>query len=67
MDIFRLEEESGLWERGEELHEERAYTPEELSQWLTDAGFAQVERFANLRLEAPEADELRIFFAAKKG
>ena len=48
-------------------HVERAYTPAELSQWLTDAGFAQVERFANLRLEAPEVDELRIFFAAKKG
>ena len=66
MDLFQ-QVNDGLWERSFEEHVERAYTPEELSQWLTDAGFAQVERFANLRLEAPEADELRIFFAAKKG
>ena len=44
-----------------------AYTPEELSGWLADAGFAQIEQFGNLRLEAPENTELRIFFAAKKG
>jgi ubiquinone/menaquinone biosynthesis C-methylase UbiE len=66
MDLFQ-QANDGLWERSFEEHVERAYTPEELSQWLTDAGFAQVERFANLRPEAPEADELRIFFAAKKG
>ena len=66
MDLFQ-QANDGLWERSFEEHVERAYTPEELSQWLTDAGFAQVERFANLRLEAPKADELRIFFAAKKG
>lgn len=66
MDLFQ-QANDGLWERSFEEHVERAYTPAELSQWLTDAGFAQVERFANLRLEAPEVDELRIFFAAKKG
>lgn len=66
MDLFQ-QANDGLWERSFEEHVERAYTPEELSRLLTDAGFAQVERFANLRLEAPEADELRIFFAAKKG
>ena len=66
MDLFQ-QANDGVWERSFEEHVERAYTPEELSRGLTDAGFAQVERFANLRLEAPEADELRIFFAAKKG
>ena len=66
MDLFQ-QANDGLWERSFEEHVERAYTPAELSQWLTDAGFAQVERFANLRPEAPKADELRIFFAAKKG
>lgn len=66
MDLFqRLEDET--WERSFEEHVERAYTPEELSGWLADAGFAQIEQFGNLRLEAPENTELRIFFAAKKG
>ena len=66
MDLFQ-QANDGLWERSFEEHVERAYTPEELSQWLTDAGFAQIEQFGNLRLEAPENMELRIFFAAKKG
>ena len=66
MDLFQ-QANDGLWERSFEEHVERAYTPEELSQWLTDAGFTQVEQFGNLRLEAPENTELRIFFAAKKG
>ena len=48
MDLFQ-QANDGLWERSFEEHVERAYTPAELSQWLTDAGFAQVERFANLR------------------
>ena len=66
MDLFqRLEDET--WERSFEEHVERAYTPEELSDWRADAGFAQIEQFGNLRLEAPENTELRIFFAAKKG
>ena len=66
MDLFQ-QANDGLWERSFEEHVERAYTPEELSGWLADAGFAQIEQFGNLRLEAPENTELRIFFAAKKG
>ena len=31
MDIFQLDPESGLWDRGEELHRERAYTIPELT------------------------------------
>lgn len=66
MDLFQ-QANDGLWERSFEEHVERAYTPEELSGWLADAGFAQIEQFGNLRLEATENTELRIFFAAKKG
>ena len=66
MDLFQ-QATDGVWERSFEEHVERAYTPEELSGWLADAGFAQIEQFGNLRLEAPENTELRIFFAAKKG
>ena len=66
MDLFqRLQDDT--WERSFEEHVERAYTPQELTQWLSEAGFSQVEQFGNLRLEAPKDDELRIFFAAKKG
>ena len=37
MDLFRLDRESGQWERGEELHRERAYTLEELTSYLEQA------------------------------
>ena len=66
MDIFRLEEESGLWERGEELHEERAYTPEELTSYLRDAGFTQIKQYGNLKHRPPKPGEDRIFFTARK-
>ena len=66
MDLFQRRQDD-TWERSFEEHVERAYTPQELSQWLTQAGFTQVEQFANGKLTAPKDDELRIFFAAKKG
>ena len=66
MDLFQRQRDDS-WERSFEEHVERAYAPVELMQWLSDAGFSQVEQFGNLRLEAPQPEELRIFFAAKKG
>ena len=66
MDIFRLDEESGLWERGEELHEERAYTVEELSQFLEQAGFKDIKVYGERRMNAPRPGEQRIFFVARK-
>ena len=66
MDLFQ-QRPDGAWERSFEEHVERAYTPQELTGWLTEAGFSQVEQFGDLRLEAPEEHEQRIFFAAKKG
>ena len=66
MDIFRLDEESGLWERGEELHRERAYEPEELADWLRQAGFQDVRLYGNLKMRAPKEGEDRIFLVARK-
>ena len=66
MDIFALDEETGLWDRGEELHEEYAYTPEELSQYLHEAGFRDVRQYGELSMRRPGTDEQRIFFVARK-
>ena len=65
MDIFR-QREDGTWDRGEEVHEEYAYTPEELEQYLRDAGFVDVRCWGNLKLRAPNPGEERIFFTARK-
>ena len=66
MDIFRLDEETGLWDRGEELHEEYAYTPQELEQYLRDAGFTDIRQYGNLKMRSPVEGEDRIFFVARK-
>ena len=51
---------------GEELHEERAYTPEELTSYLRDAGFTQIKQYGNLKHRPPKPGEDRIFFTARK-
>ena len=66
MDIFCLDEDSGLWDRGEELHEEYAYTPEELVEYLRQAGFRDIRQYGNLKMRSPVPGEDRIFFTARK-
>ena len=66
MDIFRLDESTGLWDRGEELHRERAYTVPELTVLLEEAGFTDIRTFGNLKMRAPKPNEPRIFFTARK-
>ena len=66
MDIFRLDPGSGLWERGEELHRERAYEPEELTAFRREAGFRDIRQYGNLKLRPPREGEDRIFFVARK-
>jgi len=66
MDIFRLDESSGQWERGEELHEERAYTVEELTAWLEEAGFRDIKVYGDRKMRPPLPGEDRLFFVARK-
>ena len=67
MDIFRLEAD-GRWSRGEEVHEEYAYQPDELEEYLREAGFTRIRRHGCLKMRAPVPGEERIFFTAvKKG
>lgn len=64
MDLFQ--KEGQLWRRSAEEHSEYAYRPEELASYLYQAGFSRVEQFADCKLQPPQADALRIYFAAKK-
>lgn len=66
MDIFRLNESTGQWDRGEELHRERAYTAAELTAMLEEAGFADIRTFGELKMRPPRPEEPRIFFTARK-
>ena len=64
MDIFQ--KQGKLWSRSREEHLEYAYRTEELTQWLTEAGFSKLNVYGDRRLEAPTPDEQRIFITAQK-
>ena len=65
IDLF-AQQSDGSWARGGEYHEEYAYTMDELSAWLSDAGFSHIRQFGALCMRAPKADEQRIFFTAER-
>ena len=64
-DLF-FREEDGLWRREEEVHQERAYTPEELTELLRTAGFTHIRQYGDRKLRPPKPGEDRIFFTARK-
>lgn len=66
MDVFRLDPATGQWDRGEELHRERAYTVPELTGLLEEAGFVDVRTWGELKMRPPRPGEQRIFFTARK-
>ena len=66
MDIFRLDPSTGQGDRGEELHEERAYTVPELTAMLEGAGFLDIKTYGELKMRPPGPGEQRIFFTARK-
>ena len=63
MDLFRRRKD-GAWRRTLEEHRERAYTREELEQWLGDAGFTEIRFFGDLSKEEPKDEELRMYVSA---
>ena len=65
MDLFQRRGE--IWERYFEEHREYAYTRQQLTQFLKDAGFTHIRVYADGLLEAPRAGEQRIYFSARKG
>jgi len=65
MDIFQRR--GDIWERSGEVHKEYAYSREQLTAFLQEAGFTSIEVFADCCLEEPQEGEQRIYFKARKG
>ena len=65
MDLFQRV--GKLWQRSYEEHREYAYSVEQLTGFLKEAGFTAIEVFADRKLCAPGPGEQRIFFKARKG
>lgn len=66
MDIFTRSEDD-TWERACEEHRQRAYTVEELTGWLREAGFVNIRTYGDCRMSAPREGEQRIYFTAIRG
>ena len=52
-----------LLRRSAELHRQRAYSAEELTAWLTEAGFGDIRVYGDGKLRRPKEDEQRIYFS----
>ena len=65
MDLFQREGE--IWRRSYEEHNEYAYSQQQLSVYLKQAGFTHIEVYADRKFEAPGTGEQRIYFKARKG
>ena len=65
MDLFQRS--ADVWRRSFEEHREYAYSAQQLTQYLRDAGFTSIEVFADRSFSAPAAGEQRIYLKARKG
>ena len=65
MDLFQREGE--VWHRSFEEHQEYAYSREQLTGFLKEAGFTHIEVYADRLFEVPREGEQRIYFKARKG
>ncbi len=65
MDLFQRRGDT--WVRSFEEHREYAYSQEKLTEYLRHAGFTDIQVFGDRKLNAPAAEDQRIYFKARKG
>lgn len=63
--IFRKQQDSGLYERMEEAHYQRAYPVEKLKSLLEQAGLTMTACYDDSMTKAPQPDSERIYVIAK--
>lgn len=65
MDLFQRQ--GNTWRRSFEEHQEYAYSRDQLTDYLCDAGFTHIRVYGDRRFGPPVAGEQRIYFSARKG
>lgn len=63
---FFIKDKDGKFERFEEVHQQRAYTEDEIIDLLKEAGFEYIKTYADFTFESPSGEDERIFFVCKK-
>ena len=67
LSFFVLDEQTGKYDRFDELHYQRTYSVQQYSVWLEQAGFEILEVCADFETNEPQPKSERIFFIARKG
>lgn len=65
MDLFQRD--GKRWVRSFEEHREYAYSAQQLTGWLREAGFTRIRVYGDRKLSDPEPGEQRIYIKARKG
>ena len=65
MDLFQRR--GNLWQRSFEEHREYAYSAQQLTDYLRQAGFTRIAVYADRSFRAPGPAEQRIYMKARKG
>jgi SAM-dependent methyltransferase len=66
LSFFILDEQTGKYDRFDELHFQRTYPVQQYSDWLAQAGFELLEVSADFENKEPQEKSERIFFIATK-
>ena len=65
MDLFQRR--GRTWQRSFEEHREYAYSAQQLTSWLREAGFTRIRVYGDRTLDSPKPGEQRIYIKARKG
>ena len=65
MDLFQRQ--GSCWHRSWEEHREYAYSREQLTEYLKQAGFTSIGVYADRAFCSPGEGEQRMYFKARKG
>lgn len=66
LSLFVKENESGLYEKWEELHYQRAYDLEQVKSWIKASGMEFVSAYDAFTMKEPKKDSQRIYIVAKE-
>lgn len=66
IDLDFFECEGQAYYRTNENFSERAYTDEQITSLLTDAGFEVIARYSDMTFDLPKSDDQRIIYIARK-
>ncbi|MEH7251383.1 class I SAM-dependent methyltransferase [Neobacillus niacini] len=66
LSFFVLDEQTGKYDRFDELHYQRTYPIQQYSDWLAETGFELLEICADFETKEPQLNSERIFFIARK-